>query len=82
MSTTEHVLDDLSGPVRTLFWVELVCASCSDTTAGQWTDGRIRIKEVKAQAASEGWSFGGVHTFCSAACRARFVERSAARDST
>ena len=76
MRKIEQPKDCLSDePTRTLFWVELVCASCSGTTSGDWTAGRVNIKQMKAQAVTEGWSFGGTHAFCSDACRTRFVER-------
>lgn len=79
MSKTEQPKDYLSDELtQTLFWVELVCANCSGTTAGDWTAGRVSIKQMKAQAATEGWSFGGKHAFCSPVCRTRFVERTPA----
>lgn len=80
MSNTEQPKDYLSDePTQTLFWVELVCADCSGTTAGDWTAGRVSIKQMKAQAVTEGWSFGGKHAFCSQRCRTRFVERTPAQ---
>jgi hypothetical protein len=62
-------------PTRTLFWVELVCAGCSATTEGGWTAGRVPIKEMKAEATKDGWSFGGVHSFCTDNCRSGFIEK-------
>ncbi len=65
--------DEHPDATRTLFWVELVCAYCSGTTAGTWTYGRVPIKKLKKQAEGEGWTFGGVHAFCSPRCRASHI---------
>lgn len=63
---------------RTLFWVELVCAECSATTAGDWSSGRVNVREMKKVAEREGWSFGGIHAFCSANCRSGFIKKNPA----
>jgi hypothetical protein len=76
VSNTTPPKDYLSDkPTQTLFWVELVCANCSTTTAGEWTAGRLNIKQMKDQAVKEGWSFGGKQAFCSQDCRTRYIER-------
>lgn len=58
---------------RTLFWVELVCAECSTTTAGGWTSGPVKVKQMKKEAAQAGWSFGGIHAFWTPACRSNYI---------
>ena len=76
MSKTAPPKDYLSDETtQTLFWVELVCANCSATTAGEWTAGRVNIKQMKDQAVKEGWSFGGKQSFCTQDCRSRYIER-------
>jgi hypothetical protein len=62
---------------RTLFWVELVCASCSQTRTGTWAEKTIKVAEEKKAAREEGWLFKGIHSFCSADCVRQFDENQA-----
>lgn len=57
-------------PVETLFWVELVCASCSSTTAGGWASRQIPVRQMKKEASALGWAFNGKDAFCSPKCLA------------
>lgn len=62
-------------PIRTLFWVELVCAECSTTTEGTWTAGKVDVRTMKKGATQSGWSFEGIQSFCSSRCRQTFEAR-------
>ncbi|MDU4254497.1 hypothetical protein [Pseudomonas sp.] len=52
-------------PETTLFWVELVCDKCADTTSGTWARKAIPRREMKAEAKKAGWVFEGSKAFCS-----------------
>lgn len=52
-----------------LFWVEVVCETCSVAGAGTWAHGRIPAKELKAEAMAAGWMFYQGMSFCSERCR-------------
>ncbi len=49
-------------------WTELVCNVCACTTAGQFTFGAIRRKEMKAEAVKNGWIFRKGEIFCRVVC--------------
>jgi YHS domain-containing protein len=59
-------------PTRTLFWVELVCAVCADSHPGTWAASKIDVKGMKKEAAQAGWTFEGIHAFCSSSCKTAF----------
>lgn len=61
-------VDTVIQPVATLFWVELVCATCKSTTAGGWASRQIPVRQMKKEASAQGWVFSGKHAFCSDKC--------------
>lgn len=65
---TKKTSDTANQPMETLFWVELVCASCKDTTSGGWASRQIPVRAMKKEAAAQGWVFAGKHAYCSANC--------------
>nr|WP_192963513.1 hypothetical protein [Pseudomonas fluorescens]CEK42359.1 hypothetical protein PQBR57_0406 [Pseudomonas fluorescens SBW25] len=71
---TAQAGDTDNQPMETLFWVELVCASCKDTTSGGWASRQIPVRAMKKEAAVQGWAFSGKHAYCSEKC---FSTRSA-----
>lgn len=66
--------------MSTLFWVELVCACCNSTTSGAWTDGRVRVREMKSDARKVGWSFYKKDAFCSQRCSDQYLREKAERE--
>lgn len=52
-----------------LFWVEVVCETCSVAGPGTWTHGYIPAKRMKADALAAGWTFYQGMSFCSERCR-------------
>lgn len=51
-------------PTRTLFWCELVCSRCNDTTSGRWVADSVPRRAMKLEAKREGWVFEGREAFC------------------
>lgn len=54
MSLTENPIDSSQAtttgsvdPVGTLFWIELVCATCKATAAGCWAARQIPVRQIK-----------------------------------
>lgn len=75
MSLTENPIDSSQAtttgsvdPVGTLFWIELVCATCKATAAGCWAARQIPVRQMKKDAKAEGWVFSGKHAYCSTKC--------------
>ncbi len=62
-------------PTRTLFWTELVCSYCNETTAGQYVASKVPIRSMKLEAQRAGWVFEGVDAFCREAHRQAWHEQ-------
>lgn len=37
------------------FWVEIVCRLCAETTAGRFTYGTLKRREMRNEATRQGW---------------------------
>ena len=64
--------------MATPVWTELVCARCAEATPGQFSmNGKIRVRELRADAAARGWKFKHNECFCSTKCLELFEQEKA-----
>lgn len=52
----------------TYIWCEIVCATCSGSTAGEYTTAGLRRRAMKKEAKKNGFIFVGNEAFCSSRC--------------